>query len=108
MKMSKDYDKNYNNKLDYLIPKVSKNLTTAFNYTMLTLPEIQGSVNTSPFMNMMVASYLTSLTHVLEILKKSTIGEIELIKNIEMMQSKLINMFEELPFVKGVAFKEIK
>jgi len=99
-------DKNYHNKLDYLIPKISKNLTYAFNKTILNFEELEGFVDTSPFMNMMVASYLTSLTSSLETLKKSTIGEIELIKNIETMQSTLIKMFEDLTFVKGVAWKE--
>lgn len=97
----------YDNKLDYLIPQISKNLTYAFNRTVLNFKELEGYVDTSPFMNMMVASFLTSLTSCLEILKKSTIGEVELIRNIETMQSTLVKMFEELTFVKGVAWKEI-
>lgn len=100
--------KAYNNKFDYLIPDVTKTITDAFMKKMVSIPELQGAVDTSPLMNMMVGSYLSSLNYSLEVLKRSTIGEAELLSNIQLMQNKIIKLFSDLHFVKGIEWVDWK
>ena len=106
--MTKEYDKNYHNKFDYLIPKISGNLFTQFFKELEKYPEFQKTIDTSPLLNMTTATLISTLMNILNVYKKSTVGEISLIQNIEIVQNNLIKLFKDLPFVKSVEIYETK
>jgi len=97
----------YNNKFDYLIPKLSKEITECFLKGLQEHSEIKddkNDIDTSPLLNMTSAVFIGSLLNILDVIKENTIGEVKLIKNIELTKSSLIKTFKDLPFVSKVEF----
>ena len=95
-----------NNKFDHLIPEISRKLTMSFVDSLIEYNEFKGDIDTSPLLNMTIAVFLSSFINTLEKIQILTKGEEKLIKNIELTQSSLIKLFEELPFVKKIEFME--
>lgn len=93
-----------NNKFDHLIPEVSEILIKTFERTLINYPEFRETVDTSPLLNMTISIFINSLIHVLDKIKDSTIGEYQLIENIELAKNSIIKAIEDLPFVSMVEF----
>jgi len=93
-----------NNKFDYLLPKMTKDLTQYFLNNLQTYPEFIEDIDTSPLLNLTIGTFVGSLINLLDEIKNNTIGEIKLIENIELTKNTLIKSIENLPFIQRVEF----
>ena len=93
-----------NNKFDYLVPKMTKDLTMYFLNNLRTYPEFIEDIDTSPLLNLIIGTFVGSLINLLDEIKKNTIGEVKLIENIELTKSTLIKSIESLAFVEKIKF----
>ncbi len=90
------------NNLDYLIPELHKKLTESFSNILAGYPIFQGTLDTSPLLNMTIGVYLSSLLGILDVIRNNTIGETRLIENIKLAEETILNAIRSLPFVKSV------
>lgn len=96
--MTKDYDQQF----DHLIKDMTKALTESYARALSTHPAFKEDVDTSPLLNMTLSVYVSSLIHILDVIKSQTVGEIKLINNIELSKAVLMNAIKSLPFIKNV------
>lgn len=92
------------NKFDCLIPEMSKILMETFMRELSLKPAFREDVDTAPFLNMTIGTFISSLINMLDKIKDTTVGEDRLIRNIELAKNNLIKAIEDLPFVTKVEF----
>lgn len=93
-----------NDKFNYLIPELTDFITNQFIKKLSTYLEFRVTVDTSPLLNMSISVFVGSLINILDGIKAKTIGEVELIENIELTKSTLVKALEDLPFTKKIEF----
>jgi len=96
----------YNQKFDYLIKELTNELCTFYIKSISKRMEFQKVTDTSPFLNMTLSVFMSSLINMLDLIKSKTIGEVELMLNIELTKKALTEAIFNLPFIKNV--EEIK
>lgn len=93
-----DYDQQF----DYLIQGLTKDLCKFYlKESSRRLPPIH-KMDTSPLLNMTISVFASSLINVLDFIKSTTIGEIELMENIELYKKTLVEALTNLPCVHGI------
>lgn len=92
------------NKFDNLIPEIQKKLMESYMEILRSYPVFKEDVDTSPLLNMTISSFVGSLINILDIIKKQTIGEVQLIQNIELTKASIIKAIDDLPFVRKIEF----
>lgn len=93
-----------NNHFNHLVPEMSKMLAETFMDALSVKKEFRAHVDTSPLLNMTIATFISSLTHILDTIKRCTDGEEKLIANIELAKNSLIKAIEDLPFISEIQF----
>lgn len=92
----------YNQQFDYLIKDMTKALTESYAIILNNHAAFKKDVDTSPLLNLTLSVYMSSLIHVLDIIKTNTIGEVKLMENIELAKKTLSQSIKSLPFIKAV------
>jgi len=93
----------YNQKYDYLIKELTNDVTKFYLKNLANRREFNSNdVDTSPLLNLTLSVFVSSLINILEVMKKQTIGEIELIENINMIKETITKAVLSLPFIKNV------
>lgn len=93
----------YNQQYDHLIKDMTKSLTESYARALGNYPVFKKDVDTSPLLNLTLSVYMSSLIHVLDIIKNQTIGEVRLMENIELAKQAFSKAIESLPFIKSVS-----
>lgn len=93
-----DYDQQF----DYLIQGLTKDLCKFYLMeSAKRLPPIE-RMDTSPLLNLTLSVFISSLINVLDVIKSTTVGEIELMENIELYKKTLVDSIKNMPFVHGI------
>lgn len=91
-----------NNKFDLLIPELTRYIITCYFEKLISYSEFKHDVDTSPLLNMTMSVFINSFINILYHIKKQTIGEDILIKNIELAEEAINKLFGDLPFITKV------
>lgn len=95
-----------NQQFDNLISEITTLLSDSYLNILSSYPIFNKTVDTSPLLNLTLSVFMSSLINILDGIKKYTIGEVELMKNIELSKEYIIKAFENLPFIKSVEVKK--
>lgn len=93
----------YDQKFDHLIKELTKDLTRSYIENLSKRTEFQhNDIDTSPLLNMTLSVFMSSIIHILDIIKSQTVGEVKLIQNIELARKSLTKAISDLPFIQYV------
>lgn len=92
----------HNTKYNHLILGLANKLSETFFTELSKQSGDIGKIDTSPLLNVTVSVFISSLINNLHFIKKTTIGEIKLMENIDLMEKTILNAIKDLPFVTAV------
>ncbi len=89
---------------DFLIKQMTDDLTKSYVENFANRSGIINEVDTSALLNLTLSVFISSLSTVLNLIKRNTHGESKLIKNIELTQKSLVKAIEDFPWMNKVTY----
>ena len=93
---------NFMENYDHLIPELTQKMSEQFSNSLYEYSEFKEEFYSGPLLNMILSVYIGSLMQILDVIKKTTIGEVKLINNIDLTKNSLMKTITDLPFIKSV------
>lgn len=94
----------YNQQFNHLIKDMTHNLCKLYLIEVEKRLPVNDGIDTSPLLNLTLSVFSGSLINILDFIKSHTIGEVELIENIDLAKDTLLNAIKSLPFIKKIEF----
>lgn len=91
-------------KYDYMIKDLTAHMTNTYLYKISHSKEFKNNFDTSPLLNLTLSVFIGSLVNVLDVIKKNTLGEVELIENMDAVKAAIVKAIADLPWMTRVEF----